>query len=120
MASVNRMLFIVLGQRKADTNEIAAQRRACRFRNAYWSAIHLPVAIDSWFRTSALTCAEYFVARVASGGEHRVVARAAEDFIAFRAELLVDQRHVAFVAQEAGFVPVAVLVRQILHDSDRR
>lgn len=57
------------------------------------------------------SCAEDFIASVAPGGEHRVVAGTAVDFLGFGAKLLVDQRHAAFVAQEASLMPVTILVR---------
>ena len=60
------------------------------------------------------TGAEDFATSVAASCVHRVVARAAENLVGLRAELLVDQRQAALVAQEAGFVPMAILVRQIL------
>lgn len=63
--------------------------------------------------------AEDFATSVAASCVHRVVARAAENLVGLRAELLVDQRQAALVAQEAGFVPMAILVRQILRvDAD--
>uniref|UniRef100_A0A0N8BCT8 Uncharacterized protein n=1 Tax=Daphnia magna TaxID=35525 RepID=A0A0N8BCT8_9CRUS len=58
--------------------------------------------------------AEDFATSVAASGVHRVVARAAKDLVGLGAELLVDQRQAALVAQEAGFVPMTILVRQIL------
>lgn len=61
-----------------------------------------------------LTGAEDLAAAVAPGRVHRVVARAAEDLVSLRAELLVDERDAALVAQEARLVPVAILVRQVL------
>ncbi len=65
------------------------------------------------------TGAEDFATSVAARGVHRVVARAAENLVGLRAELLVDQRQAALVAQEAGFVPMAILVRQILYGDHR-
>jgi len=60
------------------------------------------------------TGAKDFAASVATSGVHRIVARTAEDLLGFRSELLVDQRDATLVAQEAGLMPMAILVRQIL------
>jgi streptomycin 6-kinase len=65
-------------------------------------------------KVNTSTGAEDFATSVAARGVHRVVARAAENLVGLGAELLVDQRQAALVAQEAGFVPMAILVRQIL------
>lgn len=61
-----------------------------------------------------LTSTENLAATVTARRELRVVAIAAVDLVGLGAELLVDQRHAAFVAQEARLVPVFLLVRQIL------
>ena len=58
---------------------------------------------------------ENISAGVASRGELCVVARTAVDAVSLGAELLVHQAGPALVAQEAGLVPVLLLVRQILH-----
>lgn len=60
-----------------------------------------------------LLCAgsEDLAAAVAAGGELGVIAVAAVDLVRLGAELLVHQGHAALVAQEAGLVPVLVLVR---------
>lgn len=69
--------------------------------------------------SSVLTGAENLATAVTARRELRVVAVAAVDLVGLGAELLVDQRHAAFVAQEARLVPVFLLVRQILNDGDR-
>lgn len=64
--------------------------------------------------------AEDLAAAVASGRELGIVAIAAVDLVGLRAELLVDERYAALVAQEARLVPVLVFVGQILGvDADR-
>lgn len=60
------------------------------------------------------SCTEDLAASVASRSELGVVAVAAIDFLRLRSELLVDEGHSAFAAQEAGLVPVFVFVRQVL------
>jgi len=57
---------------------------------------------------------EDLAAAIAAGGELGVVAVAAVDVVRLGAELLVHQGHSTLGAQEARFVPVLVLVRQIL------
>ena len=60
---------------------------------------------------------ENISAGVASRGELCVVARTAVDAVSLGAELLVHQAGPALVAQEAGLVPVLLLVGQILAQS---
>lgn len=61
-----------------------------------------------------LTSTEDLATAIAAGGKLSVVAVAAVDVVRLRAELLVHQGHSALGAQEAGLMPVLVLVRQIL------
>lgn len=58
--------------------------------------------------------AEDLAAAIAAGGEGGVVAGSAVDLLSLGAERLVHQRHAALAAQEAGLVPVLLLVRQVL------
>lgn len=57
---------------------------------------------------------EHLAASIAAACELSVVTVTAVDLVELGAELLVDQRDAALGAQEAGLVPVLVLVRQIL------
>lgn len=66
-----------------------------------------------------LTGPEDFPAPIATAGELLVIATAAVDAIGLGAELLVDQRLSTVRAEEAGFVPVLILVRQVLQKSER-
>jgi len=61
-----------------------------------------------------VSCPEDLPAAITACGEGRVVARPAVDFLHLAAELLVHQRDLTFVAQEAFFVPVLIFVRQVL------
>jgi len=61
-----------------------------------------------------LTSTEDLAAAITTRGELGIVAVAAVDMISLRAELLVHKGHAALGAQEASFMPVLVLVRQIL------
>lgn len=56
------------------------------------------------------SCAEDFSTSIASSGESGIVAVCTIDLLVFRAKWLVDQRYSALVAQEAGLVPVLLLV----------
>jgi len=60
------------------------------------------------------SCFENISTPVTPGGELCIVARTAVDSVSLGAELLVHQAGPALVAQEAGLVPVLLLVRQIL------
>jgi hypothetical protein len=62
----------------------------------------------------ALTGSEDFSAAIAAGSELCVIAVATVDLIGLGAELLVHQGDTAFVAQEAGLMPVLVFVGQVL------
>lgn len=63
--------------------------------------------------------AEDLAASITTAGELRVIAVTAVDLVELGAELLVYQRDAALGAEEAGFVPVLVLVRQVLRvDAD--
>lgn len=61
-----------------------------------------------------VACPEDLSASVAARRELRVVARAAVYLFHLAPELLVHERHLALLAQEALLVPVLVLVRQVL------
>lgn len=65
-----------------------------------------------------LTSSEDLPTAVTAGCELGVVAVAAVDFVQLGAELLVHQGHSALVAEEAGLVPMFILVRQILKQTD--
>lgn len=60
------------------------------------------------------TSTEDLAASIATAGKLGVVAVAAVDLIHLATELFVHQGHSAPVAEEAGLVPVLILVRQIL------
>ncbi len=66
------------------------------------------------FSVQWLTGLENVAAAVAPGGELGVVAVAAVDLLKLGTELLVHEGDSALGAQEAGLVPVPVLVRQVL------
>lgn len=51
---------------------------------------------------------------IATAGELGVVAVAAIDLVHLATKLFVHQRHSAPIAEEAGFMPMLVLIRQIL------
>jgi len=60
------------------------------------------------------SCFKHISTAVTSGGKLCIVAWPAVDSVSLRAELLVHQAGPALVAEEAGLVPVLLLVRQIL------
>lgn len=60
------------------------------------------------------TSTEDFAASIATAGELGVVTVAAVDLVHLATELFVHQGHSAPIAEEAGLVPVLILVRQIL------
>lgn len=60
------------------------------------------------------TSTEDLAASIATAGELGVIAVAAVDLVHLATELFVHQGHPAPVAEEAGLVPVLILVRQIL------
>lgn len=62
------------------------------------------------------TSAEDLAASIATAGELSIVAVAAVDLVHLAAELFVHQGHSAPVAEEAGLVPMLILVRQILQN----
>lgn len=64
------------------------------------------------------TSAEDLAASIATAGELSVVAIAAIDLVHLAAELFVHQGHSAPVAEEAGLVPMLILVRQILQNEN--
>jgi hypothetical protein len=62
----------------------------------------------------ALTGSEDVAASIAASSELCIIAVAAVDLIGLGAELLIHQRDMALVAQEADLVPVFVFVGQVL------
>lgn len=60
------------------------------------------------------TSSEDIAARIATGGELGVVAVAAVDLVHLATELFIHQGHFALGTEEAGLMPVLILVRQIL------
>lgn len=60
------------------------------------------------------TSTEDLAASIATAGELGVVAITAVDLVHLTTELFVHQGHSAPVAEEAGLMPVLILVRQIL------
>lgn len=60
------------------------------------------------------TGTEDLAASIATTGELGVIAVAAIDLVHLAAELFVHQGHSAPIAEEAGLVPMLILVRQIL------
>lgn len=62
------------------------------------------------------TSAEDLAASIATAGELSVIAVTAVDLVHLAAELFVHQGHSASVAEEAGLVPMLILVRQILQN----
>jgi len=83
-------------------------------RLAYHAAEALLVPLPPLVLHLLVAGAEDLAAAVAARRELRVVAAAAVDAVLLRAELLVHQRHLAFVAEEALLMPVLILVRQVL------
>lgn len=69
-------------------------------------------------RSVLRTSAEDLAASIATAGELSVVAIAAIDLVHLAAELFVHQGHSAPVAEEAGLVPMLILVRQILQNEN--
>jgi hypothetical protein len=61
-----------------------------------------------------ITSSEDIIATVTSGCELGIVAGSAVNPVGLRPELLVDEGRAALGADEAGLVPVLLLVRQIL------
>jgi len=59
-------------------------------------------------------CFKHVSTAVTSGGKLGIVAGPAVDSVSLRPELLIHQAGPALVAEEAGLVPVLLLVRQIL------
>lgn len=64
------------------------------------------------------TSTEDLAASIAAASELGIVAVAAVNLVSLAAELFVHQGHSAPVAEEAGLVPVLVLVRQILRNTE--
>jgi len=60
------------------------------------------------------TCFEHIATAITPRGELGVIARTAVDPVSFRAELFVNQAGPALVAEEAGLVPMLLLVGEIL------
>lgn len=60
------------------------------------------------------TSTEDLATSIATAGELGVVAIAAIDLVHLATKLFVHQRHSAPIAEEAGFMPMLVLIRQIL------
>lgn len=56
------------------------------------------------------SCSENFTAAIAPGRKGRIVAIGTIDLLVLGAKGLVHQRHSAFVAQEASFVPMLLFV----------
>ena len=68
----------------------------------------------------ALTGAEDLAASVATRCKSSIVASSAIDLLSFGSEGLINQRHTAFCAEEALFVPMLLLVRKILQRTNRQ
>lgn len=56
------------------------------------------------------TSTEDFATSIATAGELGVVAVAAIDLVQLATKLFVHQRHSALIAEEAGFMPMLVLI----------
>ena len=67
-----------------------------------------------------ITCPEDISAPVAPGGKLSIVARTTVGPIGLGAELLVDERRATLGADEAGLVPVLLLVREVLQNGKLR
>jgi len=60
------------------------------------------------------TCSEYIATSITAGSELGIVTGSTVNPVCLAAELFVDEAASALVAEEAGLVPVLLLVRQIL------
>jgi len=72
--------------------------------------VPLPLLIFHFF----VACSENLPASVASSSKLGVVAWAAVDLVHLTAKLFIHQGQLAFVTQEAFFMPVFILIRQVL------
>ena len=66
------------------------------------------------------TSSEDLAASIATAGELGVVTVAAVDLVYLASELFVYQGYATLVAEEAGLVPVLVLVRKILRKRNKK
>ncbi len=63
-----------------------------------------------------LTRPEDVAASIASGCELGIIARSAIDPVCLGSKLLVDERSPALGADEAGLMPMLLLIRQVLQN----